>query len=94
MAENDSTVTDHSTLMSKRAELAATAAWSVTTLCDELLEQVGKVGMLDPPQGRAVLTIGAIAVRARELAEVAALCLDEDEEHKPLAELERAVFHG
>jgi hypothetical protein len=95
MADNDSTVSDHSTPATGRVALAATAAWCATTLCDELLEQVAKIGIMDTPQpGQALLTISALAVRVKELATAAALCLEEDEANKPLAELERTVTHG
>ena len=88
--------TDHSDPASERLHLAATAAWRVTTLCDELLEQAAKIdkGAMAPQPHHSALIIKVLASRARDLAEAAALCVEEDEANKPLAELERTVSHG
>jgi hypothetical protein len=71
------------------------AVREITTLCDELLEHAAKIDKPDAPQPhRSALIIQLLALRMGELAEAAALCLCEDEETEPLAELERKVSHG
>ena len=92
-AKKFTVVTDRYTPEFKRLELAAGAAWCATTLCDELLEQVGKIGMLDDPLNRPLLTIAALAARVKELAEAAAMCLEDDEKEKPFADLEKTVYY-
>jgi hypothetical protein len=87
-----SPVTDHSRPTSKRVELAATAAWEITTLCDELLEQAAKVEFRQPHHSARIIKL--LASRAHDLAETAALCLTEDEANQPFADLERTVTHG
>ena len=87
-----SAVTDHSHPASKRVELATAAAWQIWTLCDELLEQAAKIDSpKHPPPHHSALVIKLLASRARELAEVAALCIEEDEANQPFAELESRV---
>jgi hypothetical protein len=94
MAKNR-TVTDHSQQPSKRAELATAAAWQITTLCDELLEHAAKIeSPKHPPLHHSALVIKLLVLRARELAEVAALCIEQDEANEPFAELEDRVNHG
>ena len=95
MAAKNHTVTDHSDPSSKRVELAATAAWEITTLCDELIEQAVKVEFQNTiPSHHTARMVKLLASRAHELAEVAALCLTEDEANQPFADLERTVSHG
>jgi hypothetical protein len=91
-----SAITDHSEPTSKRVELAATAAWEITTLCDELLEHAARLyGEKTTPQPHhSAIIIKLLASRAHDLAEAAALCLCEDEENQPFAELERTVTNG
>jgi hypothetical protein len=79
---------------SKRVELAATAAWEITTLCDELLEQAAKTGAAARQPHHSAIIIKLLASRAHDLAEVAGLCLTEDEVNQPFADLERTVSHG
>jgi hypothetical protein len=95
MVASNSTVTDHSVPASKRVELATAAAWQITTLCDEILEHAAKIDSPKAPQPHhSALVIKLLVSRAHELAEVAALCLNEDEASQPFADLERRVSHG
>jgi hypothetical protein len=76
-------------------QLATHAAWEITTLCDELLEFAARFDRAKPPQPHhTALIIKLLASRAHDLAQAAALCLEEDEEHQPLADLERTVTNG
>ena len=94
-AVKSSPVTDHYRPTSKRVELAATAAWEITTLCDELLEQAAKIEFQKTMQSHhTARMVKLLASRAHDLAEVAALCLTEDEANQPFADLERTVTHG
>ena len=75
MAAKNHTVTDHSAPASKRVELAATAAWEITTLCDELLGQAAKLEVQKTTQGHhSARIVKLLASRAHDLAEVAAPC--------------------
>ena len=89
-------VTDHSDPASKRVEIAATAAWEITTLCDEMCEQAARLDRLKttPQPHHSALIIKLLASRAHDLAEVAALCLTEDEANQPFADLEETVTNG
>jgi hypothetical protein len=94
-AVKSSPVTDHSRPTSKRVELAATAAWEITTLCDELLEQAVKLEFHKTMESHhSARMVKLLASRAHDLAEAAALCLTEDEVNQPFADLERTVTHG
>jgi hypothetical protein len=84
-------VTDHFRPASKRVELATSAAWEITTLCDELLEQAAK---LEKSEFHSARMVKLLASRTHDLAQVAALCLTEDEVNQPFADLERTVSHG
>jgi hypothetical protein len=86
--------TDHSHPESKRVQLAATAAWEITTLCDELVDQAARTGAAARQPHHSAIIIKLLASRAHDLAEAAALCIDEDEENQPFADLERTVTHG
>jgi hypothetical protein len=91
-----SAVTDHSHPATKRVELATTAAWQIWTLCDELCQHAARLDSLKttPQPHHSALIIKLLASRAHELAEAAALCLGEDEENQPFADLERTVSNG
>jgi hypothetical protein len=88
-----SAVTDHSHPASKRVELATTAAWEIWTLCDEILKHTAKIdGSKEPHHSKCIIKV--LVSRAHELAEVAALCLQEDEANQPFANLESRVSNG
>jgi hypothetical protein len=92
---DDIVTTDHSAVDSKREQLAAIAVWEITTLCDELLEHAAKLDTWQPPRPHhSAIIIKLLACRAHELAEAAALCLNEDEATKPFAELESVISRG
>jgi hypothetical protein len=95
MGKKGSAVTDHSAPTSKRVELATAAVWEVATLCTAVLEQAAKIEATKAhgPYHLALI-IKLLATRAYELAEVAGLCLNEDEATQPIADLERLVSHG
>jgi hypothetical protein len=91
-AVKSSPVTDHSHPATKRVGLAVTAAWEITTLCNALVEQAAKLEFRQPHHSACIVKL--LASRAHDLAEVAALCLTEDEVNQPFADLERTVTHG
>jgi hypothetical protein len=93
MAAKKHITTDHSAPASKRVELATAAVWEISTLCDEMLEHVAKIdGLKEPHHPKCIIKL--LLSRAHELAEVAALCLNEDEASQPFAQLERTVSLG
>jgi hypothetical protein len=95
MAAKNHTVTDHSHPSSKRVELATAAAWQITTLCRELLEQAATIEDTNrKPLHHSALVIKLLVSRALELAEVTAHCLEEDEANEPFAELKERMSHG
>jgi hypothetical protein len=93
-ASPPASATDHSHPENKRVQLAATAAWEITTLCDELVDQAARTAACARQPHHSAIIIKLLAKRARELAEAAALCIDEDEANQPFADLERTVSHG
>jgi hypothetical protein len=93
MAKNHA-VTDRSVPATKRVELATAAAWQIWTLCDELLVCAARIdGRRAPPPHHSALVIKLLVSRARDLAQAAALCLEEDEANEPFADLEETVTH-
>ena len=70
-AVKSSPVTDHSRpTTSKRVELAAVAAWEITTLCDELVDQAARTGAAARQPHHSAIIIKLLAARARDLAAV------------------------
>jgi hypothetical protein len=76
-------------------ELATAAVWQIWTLCDELLEHAAKIeSPKHPPLHHSALVIKLLVSRARDLAQAAASCLEEDEANEPFADLESRASHG